>query len=86
MDGTEVVQLYVRDLAGSVTTPIMALKGFSRVRLAASEKKRVTMTLTPEHLSLLNIDMKRVTEPGEFCIMIGSSSSDIRLSTTVQVN
>jgi beta-glucosidase len=85
-DGTEVVQLYVRDLVSSVTTPVMALKGFSRVHLAAGEKKRVTMTLTPEHLSLLNIDMKRVTEPGEFSIMIGSSSSDIRLTTVIQVN
>jgi beta-glucosidase len=85
MDGTEVVQLYVRDLVGSVTTPVMALKGFSRVHLAAGEKKKVTMTLTTEHLSLLDIDMKRVTEPGEFNIMVGSSSSDIRLKTTIKV-
>jgi beta-glucosidase len=86
IDGTEVVQLYVRDLVSSVTTPVMALKGFSRVHLAAGEKKTVTITLTPEHLSLLNIDMKRVTEPGEFEIMAGSSSSDIRLKTTITVS
>jgi beta-glucosidase len=86
VDGTEVVQLYVRDLVSSVTTPVMALKGFSRVHLAAGEKKKVTMTLSPEHLSLLNIEMKRVTEPGEFNIMVGSSSSDIRLKTTIIVN
>jgi beta-glucosidase len=85
MDGTEVVQLYVRDVVGSVTTPVMALKGFSRIQLAAGEKKKVTMTLTPEHLSLLNIDMKRVTEPGEFILMLGSSSTDIRLKTTLRV-
>jgi beta-glucosidase len=82
-DGTEVVQLYVRDVVSSVTTPVMALKGFSKIYLKAGEKKKVEMVLTPEHLSLLNIDMKRVTEPGEFNIMVGSSSTDIRLSTTI---
>ncbi|MDR0757110.1 MAG: glycoside hydrolase family 3 C-terminal domain-containing protein, partial [Tannerella sp.] len=85
-DGTEVVQLYVRDIVGSVTTPVMALKGFSRIHLAAGEKKKVSMTLTPEHLSLLNIEMKRVTEPGEFDIMLGSSSADIRLRTRIKVD
>ena len=84
-DGTEVVQLYVRDLVGSVTTPVMALKGFSRTFLKAGETKRVEMTLTPEHLSLINIDMKRVTEPGEFELMLGSSSADIRLKTKINV-
>jgi beta-glucosidase len=83
--GTEVVQLYVRDLVSSVTTPVKALKGFSRIYLNAGEKKRVEMTLTPEHLSLLNLDMKRVTEPGDFDIMIGSSSSDIRLNTKINL-
>jgi beta-glucosidase len=85
-DGAEVVQLYVRDVVGSVTTPVMALKGFSRVHLAAGEAKTVTLTLTPEHLSLLNIDMKRVTEPGEFILMLGSSSADIRLKTTINLS
>jgi beta-glucosidase len=84
-DGVEVVQMYVRDLVSSVTTPVKALKGFSRVSLAAGEKKKIEMTLTPEHLSLLNMEMKRVTEPGEFEIMIGSSSADLRLKTTVKV-
>jgi beta-glucosidase len=84
-DGAEVVQLYVRDLVSSVTTPVKALKGFSRVYLAAGEKKKVEMILTPEHLSLLNMEMKRVIEPGEFEIMIGSSSSDLRLKTTINV-
>jgi beta-glucosidase len=83
--GTEVVQLYVRDLVSSVTTPVMALKGFSRIHLDAGEKKRIEMTLTPEHLSLLDVNMKRVTEPGEFEIMIGSSSADIRLKTVINV-
>jgi beta-glucosidase len=84
-DGTEVVQLYIRDLVSSVSTPVMALKGFSRVYLAAGEKKKIEMILTPEHLSLLNMEMKRVTEPGKFDIMIGSSSLDLRLKTTINV-
>jgi beta-glucosidase len=84
LDGTEVVQLYVRDKVSSVTTPIMALKGFSRIFLKAGETQKVEMRLTPEHLSLLNIDMKRVTEPGEFEIMVGSSSNDIRMRTTIE--
>jgi beta-glucosidase len=83
--GTEVVQLYVRDMVSSVTTPVKALKGFSRVELAPGETRRVAMTLTPEHLSLINRDMKRVTEPGDFEIMVGSSSADIRLSTQLTV-
>jgi beta-glucosidase len=84
-DGTEVVQLYVRDVVSSVTTPELALKGFSRVPLKAGEKKTVTMTLTPEHLSLLDMNMQRVTEPGEFDVMIGCSSKDIRLKQTIVV-
>jgi beta-glucosidase len=84
-DGTEVVQLYVRDVVSSVTTPEIALKGFARVGLKAGEKKRVEMVLTPEHLSLLNVDLKRVTEPGDFDVLIGSSSKDIRLRQTFRL-
>lgn len=81
--GTETVQMYVRDKVSSVTTPVMALKGFSQVVLKAGEQKTVEMELTPEHLSLINQQMKRVTEPGEFEIMIGSSSSDIKERATL---
>jgi beta-glucosidase len=66
-------------MVSSVTTPVMALKGFAKVYLKAGETKQVEMKLTPEHLSLLNVDMKRVVEPGEFELMVGSSSADIRL-------
>ncbi len=83
--GKEVVQLYVRDKVSSVTTPIMALKGFSKVELEPGETKRVTMTLAPEHLSLINIDMERVTEPGEFDIMIGKSATEIVMTETLTV-
>ncbi|GAB6394004.1 MAG: beta-glucosidase [Bacteroidales bacterium] len=83
--GTEIVQLYVRDAVGSVTTPVMALKGFSRLYLEPGERRKVEMVLTPEHLSLINREMKRVTEPGDFDLMIGRSSADIRLRTTIRV-
>ena len=85
-DGAEVVQLYVRDMVSSVTTPVMALKGFAKVYLKAGETKQVEMELTPEHLSLLNIDMKRVVEPGEFELMVGSSSADIRLRQRINLS
>lgn len=86
VDGSEVVQLYISDKISSVGTPVQELKGFSKILLKAGESKRVEMKLTPEHLSLLNMDMKRVVEPGEFDIMVGSSSSDIRLSETITVS
>ena len=86
VDGTEIVQLYVRDMVGSVATPIKALKGFSRVLLKAGETKTVTMTIIPEeHLWLINKEMKRVVEPGEFDFMIGSSSSDIRMNQVINL-
>lgn len=85
VDGAEIVQLYINDVVSSVATPIQLLKGFSKVFVKAGETKQVTMTLTPEHLSLINKQMKRVVEPGAFEIMVGSSSSDIRLRQTIEV-
>jgi beta-glucosidase len=84
-DGTDVVQLYVNDVVSSVTTPVRQLKGFSRVFVKSGETETVTMTLTPEHLSLIDKDMKRTVEPGEFDIMIGASSSDIKLNRIIHV-
>ena len=85
-DGTETVQLYVRDLIASVATPIMALKGFAQVRLEPGETKTVTIPIIPaEHLWLINLDMKRVVEPGAFEFMIGSSSTDIRIKQTIEL-
>jgi beta-glucosidase len=77
-EGTEVVQLYLRDVISSVTTPVMSLKGFNRITLKPGESGLVHFTITSEHLSLWNRAMKRVVEPGEFKVMIGSSSADIR--------
>lgn len=84
-DGDEVVQLYIRDVLSSVARPVMELKGFQRVHLKAGETKVVSFTIIPEMLSMLDINMKEVVEPGEFRIMIGSSSRDIKLKETLIV-
>lgn len=83
--GAEVAQLYIRDVISSVTTPVKQLKGFAKVALEPGEKKTVHFTLTPEDLSLLNRQMVRVVEPGEFQVMIGHSSGDIRLTGSFEV-
>jgi len=74
--GDEVVQMYVRDLIGSVTRPVMELKDFRRIPLAAGETKQVSFTITPDKLRFYDIDMKRVVEPGEFEVMVGTSSAE----------
>lgn len=84
-DGDEVVQLYVRDLFASVARPVMELKGFQRVHLGKGESKKVSFEITPEMLSMLDINLNKVVEPGEFRIMIGASSNDIRLRSSINV-
>src|SRR5438034_7829548 len=69
--GDEVVQLYIRDVAASVTRPVKELKGFQRVTLQPGEKRRVEFTLGPQELSLHNRERKLVVEPGQFKIMVG---------------
>jgi len=73
-EGDEVAQLYIHQKIASVTRPVMQLKGFRRVTLKPGEKKTVEFTVTPEMLSMLNVDMHRVVEPGIFEVMIGPSS------------
>jgi beta-glucosidase len=73
-EGDEVPQMYVHQRVASVTRPVMALKGFQRIRLNPGEKKTVEFTITPDALSLLNVDMHKVVEPGVFEIMVGQSS------------
>ena len=85
VDGDEVVQLYIKDLFASVARPIIELKGFQRIHLSAGETKNVEFTITPELLSMLNKDLKTVVEPGDFRIMIGSSSKNIKLRGTLNV-
>lgn len=83
--GDEVVQLYTRDVLSSVTTYEKNLAGFERVHLEPGETKEVVFTLDRKHLELLNADMKWVVEPGDFTIMAGASSEDIRLNGTLTV-
>ena len=78
-DGDEVVQLYIKDEYASVARPVMELKGFQRIHLKKGETGQVTFKITRDMLTMLNKEMKRVVEPGEFRLMIGSSSNDIRL-------
>jgi len=85
VDGYEVVQLYLNDKVSSVEIPEKQLKGFAKVFVKAGKTKNVMIKLTPEQLSLINIEMKRVVEPGEFEIMIGSSSEDIKLRKNIIV-
>ena len=77
--GEEVVQLYIEDVISSVATPVKELRGFVRVRLDPGETTTVRFDLTPDDLALYNRDLRKVVEPGEFRIFIGSSSEDIRL-------
>lgn len=79
-DGAEVVQLYIRDMVGSITRPVKELKGFQKVMLKKGESKKVTFDITPENLKFYNGDLKYDWEPGEFDIMIGTNSSDVQHS------
>jgi len=83
--GDEVVQLYIKDLFASVARPIIELKGFQRIHLAPGESKQVTFQITPELLTMLDINLNRIVEPGDFRIMIGASSKDIKLRGTITV-
>jgi beta-glucosidase len=74
--GDEVVQLYIRDVAASMTRPVKELKGFQRVTLPPGEKRRLEFTLGPDRLGFYNRDMRFVVEPGEFKVMVGNSSAD----------
>lgn len=85
-EGDEVVQLYFRDLVSSVTVYEMQLRGFERIHLKPEEEKRVEFILKPEQLSLLNKDLVRVVEPGEFEILIGNSSEDLRLKQRIVIS
>jgi beta-glucosidase len=75
--GDEVVQLYIRDVAASVTRPVKELRGFERVTLRPGEKRRVELSLGPEHLGFYNRDMRFVVEPGAFKVFAGNSSVDL---------
>ena len=77
-DGAEVVQLYIRDLVGSITRPVKELKGFEKIFLKAGESKTVTFKITPKLLRFYDYDLKQVAEPGDFDVMIGGDSRNVR--------
>ena len=85
MAGDEVVQLYTRDVLSSVTTYEKNLAGFERVHLQPGETKEVKFTIDRKHLELLDADMEWVVEPGEFVVMAGASSEDIRQTAVLNV-
>lgn len=76
--GEEVVQVYIRDLVSSVTRPVKELKGFRRISLAPGQTKTVEFMLTPDALAFLDENMKRVVEPGQFDVMVGTSSTNLK--------
>jgi beta-glucosidase len=76
--GKEVVQMYIRDLVGSITRPVKELKGFEKIELKAGESKTVNFKITPELLKFYNYDLEYVFEPGDFNVMIGGNSADVK--------
>ncbi len=77
VEGKEVVQLYIRDLVGSITRPVKELKGFQKIDLKAGESRKITFNITPDDLKFYNADLKYDWEPGEFSIMVGGNSRDV---------
>ena len=84
-DGDEVAQLYLRDEYASTVQPIKQLKYFERIFLKKGEEKKVTFFLNEDDLSITNQEMKKVVEPGDFAVMVGASSDDIRLNCMLNV-
>jgi beta-glucosidase len=85
-DGAEISQLYVRDIESSIPRPVKELKGFNKTFLKAGEEKEITMKIVKDAFSFYDVATKKwIVEPGNFEILIGSSSRDIRLKGQVQV-
>jgi len=85
-DGEEVVQLYLQDKVASVVRPVKELKDFQKVMLKAGESKTVRFTITTDKLAFYNQQLKWVTEPGDFKLMIGTASNQIKLEETFTLN
>lgn len=82
-DGAEVVQLYIRDMVASISRPVKELKGFEKISLKAGESKTVTFTIDEELLKFYNSNLEYGSESGEFQVMIGTSSDDVKSATFV---
>ncbi|MGB4775365.1 MAG: beta-glucosidase BglX [Daejeonella sp.] len=78
LDGEEIVQLYIRDMTGSITRPVKELKNFQKVFLKVGESKNVVFTITNDDLKFYNNDLKYASEPGDFKVYIGSNSRDVK--------
>ena len=85
LEADEVVQLYIRDELATVARPVIELKGFQRIHLLPGQEKKISFTINPSLLSMLDEKLNMVVEPGDFRIMIGASSRDIRLKGTLTV-
>ncbi|WP_044001855.1 beta-glucosidase BglX [Hymenobacter swuensis] len=79
-DGEEVVQLYTRDMVGSISRPVQELKGFQKIMLKKGESRIVSFRLTPEDLKFYNTDLKFAAEPGDFQVMVGGNSRDVQMA------
>ncbi|HSN59934.1 MAG TPA: glycoside hydrolase family 3 C-terminal domain-containing protein, partial [Ferruginibacter sp.] len=84
--GEEVVQLYLRDRVGSIVRPVKELKDFAKIKLNAGESKTIQFIINKEKLSFYNQQVQWVAEPGDFDVMIGASSADIRLKDSFQLS
>ena len=84
-DGSEIVKLYIRDMVGSITRPVKELKGFQKVFLKAGETKTVSLNITQQDLKFYNYDLKYDWEPGDFVIMVGGNSRDIKSANVTWV-
>ncbi len=78
VDGKEVVQLYLRDMVGTITRPVKELKGFQKIELKAGEAKTISFSISVDDLKFYNSDLKYVAEPGDFKLFIGGNSQDVK--------
>ena len=80
-EGTEVVQLYIRDMVGSIARPVQELKGFERINLKPGESRQVTFNINADLLKFYNKDLQFVCEPGDFEVMVGTDSRNVQRQT-----
>ena len=83
--GTEIVQLYLRDPVASTVRPLQELKGFQKVALAPGKQQQVSFTLNRDSLAFFNRKLQWVAEPGQFELMVGAASNDIRLRANIEL-
>lgn len=82
-DADEIVQLYLRDMVGSISRPVKELKGFKRVNIKTGESKKIDFEITEDLLKFYNFDLEYVAEPGEFQLMIGPDSENVKSTSFI---